>query len=145
MGCRDFQTCILCSALQTSLRSKSMISWRSRREFSFSVPSILMSHSCSRSCIWSRRRHQLSQIGLLSSVRKGLRLIILSLWAKATLASDFRSHVAHLLMGKLGGYGACVLGGALRLAGITPMGLHNSAISCHVVLVGTRGMFCKSA
>ena len=64
--------------------------------------------------------------------------------ASFTSASDFMSHVARSLMGRLGGYSACVLDGALHLAGMPPMGLHDSAISGHVVLEGTRAMFRKS-
>ena len=48
-------------------------------------------------------------------------------------------------MGKLGGYGTRVLDGALHLAGMTPVELHDSAISGHVVVVEMRAMFRKSA
>ena len=65
--------------------------------------------------------------------------------ASFTSAPDFMSHVAHSLMGNFGGYGDCVLDGALHLAGMTPVGLHDSAISGHVVVVGMRAMFHKSA
>ena len=54
------------------------------------------------------------------------------------------SHVARLLMGKLGGYGAFVLDGALHLAARAHVGLHASVISSLVALVGTRAMFGKS-
>ena len=64
--------------------------------------------------------------------------------ASFILAPDFMSHVASSLMGKLDRYGACMLDGALHLAGMPPMGLHDSAISGHVVLEGTRAMFRKS-
>ena len=72
-------------------------------------------------------------------------VISCTLTASCTSASDFMSHVARSLMGKLGGYGAFVLDGALHLASMTPVGLHDSAISGHIVLVGTRAMFRKSA
>ena len=75
----------------------------------------------------------------------GPSVISFTVMASCTLAFDFMSHVAHLLMGKLGGYGAFVLDGAPHLAGMTPVGLHASAISGHVVLVGMRAMFRKSA
>ena len=65
--------------------------------------------------------------------------------ASFTSASDFESHVARSLMGKLGRYGAVMWDGALHKAHMTPVGLHNSAISGHIVLVGTRAMFRKSA
>ena len=75
----------------------------------------------------------------------GLSVISFTVTASFTSASDFRSHVARSLMGKLGGYGARVLDGALHLAGMTPVGLHDSAISGHVLVVGMRAMFRKSA
>ena len=62
-----------------------------------------------------------------------------------TSASDFKSHVARSLMGKLHGYGAVMLDGALHGARMTPVGLHDSAISGHVALVGMRAMFRTSA
>ena len=75
----------------------------------------------------------------------GPSVISFTVMASCTSASDFMSHVARLLMGKLGEYGARVLNGALHLADMTPVGLHNSAISGHIVLVGMRAMFLKSA
>ena len=52
--------------------------------------------------------------------------------------------MARLLMGKLRGYGAVMLDGALHLARMTPVGLHDSVISGHIALEGMRAMFRKS-
>ena len=75
----------------------------------------------------------------------GPSVISFTATASFTLASDFKSHMARSLMGKLRGYGAVMLDGALHNAYITPVWLHNSAISGHVALVGMRAMFRKSA
>ena len=75
----------------------------------------------------------------------GPSVISFTATASFTSASDFKSHVVRLLMDKLRGYGAVMLDGALHKDRMTPAGLHNSAISGHVALVGMRAMFRKSA
>ena len=75
----------------------------------------------------------------------GPSVISFTATASFTSASDFKSHVARSLMGKLRGYGAVMLDGALHLARMTPVGLHDSVISGHIALEGMRAMFRKSA
>ena len=87
----------------------------------------------------------MSQTLSIVSVRKGSVLLrILILQVRVTSASNFRSHVACLIWGRLAGYGASVLDGACHRTLILPVGLHAMAISGQVVVVGSPDIKVKS-